>query len=161
MQMRRLHYRRQLPHVKSVNTKNGTQCARKNNFRFLLFVFWIFVFFIDALLISICKRKKPEKTIDLEMLDTACSIYLAWPALRICVRMLASSSRFRFPRMCVPKRALQNFSARLSLEIFNNSMHRFSYGACPTTSRTKSRTNFVCLVWIWKWNAKKREFTQN
>lgn len=77
------------------------------------------------------------------------SAYLAaWPALRICVKMLDNSSRFRLPRMCVPKRALQNFNARLSLEIFNNSMHRFSYGACPTTSRIKSRTKRVCLVWI-------------
>lgn len=84
-------------------------------------------------------------------------IYLPWPALRICVKMLDNSSRFRLPRMCVPKRALQNFNARLSLEIFNNSMHRFSYGACPTTSRTKSRTNFVCFVWICLWNERERE----
>ena len=81
-------------------------------------------------------------------MQNADGVYLAWPALRICVKMLDNSSRFLFPRTCVPKRALQNFNARLSFEIFNNSMHLFSYGACPTTSRTKSRTNRVCLVWI-------------
>lgn len=78
-------------------------------------------------------------------------LWAAWAAaLRIWAKMLPNSSRFRFARMCVPKRRFRNFRARLSLDTFNNSMVRLSYGACPTTSRTKSRMNFVCLVWIYK-----------
>ena len=41
---------------------------------------------------------------------------------------------------------LQNFKHRLSLEILNNSMERFSYGANPATSRIRSLTNFARLL---------------
>lgn len=69
----------------------------------------------------------------------------AW-ALRICVKMLDSSSRFLLARICVPKRRFKNFSALLSFETFNNSIALFSYGACPQTSRIRSRTNLECFV---------------
>ena len=44
---------------------------------------------------------------------------------------------------------LQNFRARLSFEILSNSRARFSYGAKPHTSRTMSRTNLACFVWVY------------
>lgn len=45
-----------------------------------------------------------------------------------------------------PTLRFKNLSARLSLDTFSNSMALFSYGACPTTSRIKSRMNLPCLV---------------
>ena len=47
---------------------------------------------------------------------------------------------------------LTNFKALLSLPILSNSIHRFSYGANPTTSRTRSRMNFTLLLPTWKNN---------
>lgn len=45
---------------------------------------------------------------------------------------------------------LTNFKALLSLPILSNSIHRFSYGANPTTSRTRSRMNLTLLLPTWK-----------
>ena len=69
-------------------------------------------------------------------------------ALRIACNCTCNciSSRFFFPRTCPPRRFLQNFNARLSLDIRNNSRARFSYGANPHTSRIISRTNLACFV---------------
>merc|ERR1719204_875005 len=63
-------------------------------------------------------------------------------------RTACISSRFLFPLTWAPRRFLANFKHLLSLETFNNSKQRFSYGANPAISRTISRTNLTCLCWI-------------